>query len=349
MPDTPKLKPVTYADAGVDISGGDRAKERIKFLAQKTFNRNVLGGIGGFGALFRLDLQKFKSPILVSSADGVGTKLKVAFELDMHHTVGQDLVNHCVNDIAVQGATPLFFLDYFASGRLEPRVTEEVISGLAEACKANACALIGGETAQMPGFYTDGEYDLAGFIVGAVDREKMVTGQGIKAGDVLIGFPSTGLHTNGYSLARKLFFEVAGYKPTQYVTAIKEKAGAALMKTHRSYLHVIQKLVGAGLTTGMAHITGGGITENLPRILPKGTAAQIELGSWPALPIFQHLQELGQVNQDEMMRTFNMGVGLIAAIPAAKFTRAKNLLDRAEEKFHIIGRVVKGERRVQYT
>lgn len=349
MPDTPKTKSVTYADAGVDISGGDRAKERIKFLAQKTFNRNVLGGIGGFGALFRLDLQKFKSPILVSSADGVGTKLKVAFELDMHHTVGQDLVNHCVNDIAVQGATPLFFLDYFASGRLEPRVTEEVISGLAEACKANACALIGGETAQMPGFYTDGEYDLAGFIVGAVDREKMVTGQGIKAGDVLIGFPSTGLHTNGYSLARKLFFEVAGYKPTQYVTAIKEKAGAALMKTHRSYLHVIQKLVGAGLTTGMAHITGGGITENLPRILPKGTAAQIELGSWPALPIFQHLQELGQVNQDEMMRTFNMGVGLIAAIPAAKFTRAKNLLDRAEEKFHIIGRVVKGERRVQYT
>jgi phosphoribosylformylglycinamidine cyclo-ligase len=340
---------VTYADAGVDISSGDRAKERIKFLAQKTHNRNVLGGIGGFGALFRLDLQKFKNPILVSSADGVGTKLKIAFELGMHHTVGHDLVNHCVNDIAVQGATPLFFLDYLATGKLDPEVTQDVVTGLAEACKANACALIGGETAQMPGFYTEGEYDLAGFIVGAVDRDKLVTGQNIKPGDVLIGLPSTGLHTNGYSLARKLFFEVAGYKPTQYVTAVKEKAGAALMKTHKSYLHVIQKLVIAGLTSGLAHITGGGITENLPRILPRGTAAQVELGSWPVLPIFEHLRELGQVSQDEMMRTFNMGIGLIAAIPAAKFARAKNLLDRAEEKFYLIGRVVKGERRVQYT
>ncbi|HWG22052.1 MAG TPA: phosphoribosylformylglycinamidine cyclo-ligase [Terracidiphilus sp.] len=349
MPDTPKPKSVTYADAGVDISSGDRAKERIKFLAQKTHNRNVLGGIGGFGALFRLDLQKFKNPILVSSADGVGTKLKIAFELGMHHTVGHDLVNHCVNDIAVQGATPLFFLDYLATGKLDPEVTQDVVTGLAEACKANACALIGGETAQMPGFYTEGEYDLAGFIVGAVDRDKLVTGQNIKPGDVLIGLPSTGLHTNGYSLARKLFFEVAGYKPTQYVTAVKEKAGAALMKTHKSYLHVIQKLVIAGLTSGLAHITGGGITENLPRILPRGTAAQVELGSWPVLPIFEHLRELGQVSQDEMMRTFNMGIGLIAAIPAAKFARAKNLLDRAEEKFYLIGRVVKGERRVQYT
>jgi len=349
MPDEIKKKSVTYADAGVDISSGDRAKERIKYLAQKTFNRNVLGGIGGFGALYRLDMQRWKSPILVSSADGVGTKLKVAFELGLHHTVGADLVNHCVNDIAVQGATPLFFLDYFASGKLDPEVTESVITGLADACKANGCALIGGETAQMPGFYTDGEYDLAGFIVGAVDREKMIVGAGIKAGDVLIGLPSTGLHTNGYSLARKLFFEVAGYKHTQYVTAIKEKAGAALMKTHRSYLSVIQKLVTGGVTTGMAHITGGGITENLPRILPKNVTAQIELGSWPVLPIFDHLRDLGQVSQEEMMRTFNMGIGLIAAIPAAKFTRAKNLLDRAEEKFYVVGRVVKGERRVQYT
>jgi phosphoribosylformylglycinamidine cyclo-ligase len=258
-------------------------------------------------------------------------------------------VNHCVNDIAVQGATPLFFLDYLASGKLDAEVTESVVTGLADACKANGCVLIGGETAQMPGFYSDREYDLAGFIVGAVDREKMVTGAGIKAGDVLIGMPSTGLHTNGYSLARKLFFEVAGYKPTQYVSAIKEKAGTALMKTHRSYLHVIQKLVTAGVTTGMAHITGGGITENLPRILPKNVTAQVEIGSWPVLPIFEHLRDLGKVSQEEMMRTFNMGIGLIAVIPAAKFTRAKNLLDRAEEKFYVIGRVVKGERRVQYT
>jgi phosphoribosylformylglycinamidine cyclo-ligase len=349
VPEENKPKSVTYADAGVDISSGDRTKERIKFMAQKTFNRNVLGGIGGFGALFRLDLQRWKTPILVSSADGVGTKLKVAFELGMHHTVGQDLVNHCVNDIAVQGATPLFFLDYFASGKLDPEVTESVIGGLADGCKANGCALIGGETAQMPGFYTDGEYDLAGFIVGAVDRDKMVTGAEIKVGDVLIGLPSTGLHTNGYSLARKLLFEVAGYGAAQYVSALKDKAGAALMKTHRSYLHMIQKLVAAGLTTGMAHITGGGITENLPRILPKGIGAQIELGSWPVLPIFEHLRELGQVSQEEMMRTFNMGIGLIIAIPAAKFARAKNLMDRSEEKFYVIGRVVKGDRRVQYT
>jgi len=343
---------VTYADAGVDISSGDRAKQRIKMLARKTFNKQVLSEIGGFGGLFALDLEKFPQPVLVSSADGVGTKLKVAFELGVHHTVGADLVNHCVNDIAVQGATPLFFLDYLATGKLreqDGQMVETVVSGLSEACRANGCALIGGETAQMPGFYADGEYDLAGFIVGAVDRDKLVTGADIKAGDVLIGFPSTGLHTNGYSLARKLLFEVAGYKASQYVTAIKEKAGAALMKTHRSYLHVIQKLVAAGLTNGMAHITGGGITENLPRILPKGIAAQVELGSWPVLPIFEHLRELGQVSQDEMMRTFNMGVGLIAVIPAAKFTRAKTLLDRAEEKFFVIGRIVKGEKRVQYT
>jgi len=344
-----KPKSVTYADAGVDISSGDRAKERIKFLAQKTFNRNVLGGIGGFGALFRLDLQRWKSPILVSSADGVGTKLKLAFEMNVHHTVGADLVNHCVNDIAVQGATPLFFLDYLASGKLDPEVTESVISGMADACKANGCALIGGETAQMPGFYTDGEYDLAGFIVGAVDREKMVTGAGIKIGDVLIGLPSTGLHTNGYSLARKLFFEVAGYKHSEYVNALKDKAGAALMKTHRSYLPIIQKMVTAGVTTGMAHITGGGITENLPRILPKNMSAQIEIGSWPVLPVFEHLRTLGQVSDEEMMRTFNMGVGLIAAIPADKFKKTKALFDKAEEKFFVIGRIIKGDRKVQYT
>ena len=344
-----KPKSATYTEAGVDDLTANHVKERIAYLAQKTFNRNVLGEMGGFGALFRLDLQRWKNPILVSAVNGVGAKLKVAFELGVHHTVGADLVNHCVNDIAVQGATPLFFLDYLASGRLDPEVTESVVSGLADACKANGCALIGGETAQMPGFYADGEYDLAGFIVGAVDRDKVITGAGIKPGDVLIGLPSTGLHTNGYSLARKLFFEVAGYKPNQYVTAIGEKAGTALMKTHRSYLHVIQKLVASGMTTGMAHITGGGITENLPRILPKGTGAQVELGSWPVLSIFEHLRALGQVSEEEMMRTFNMGVGLIAAVPAEKFTRAKTLLNRAEEKFYVIGRIVKGERRVQYT
>jgi phosphoribosylformylglycinamidine cyclo-ligase len=344
-----KPKSVTNANLGVDLLSDDHIQERLAYLAQKTFNRNVLSVTGGFGSLFRLDLQRWKNPILVSAANGVGAKLKVAFELGMHRTVGADLVNHCVNDIAVQGASPLFFQHYLAGSKLLPEVAESVVNGLADACKACGCVLIGGETAQMPGFHSDGEYDLAGFIVGAVDRDKMVTGAGIKAGDVLVGLPSTGLHTNGYTLARKLLFEVAGYKHAQYVTAIKEKAGAALMKTHRSYLSVIQKLVTAGLTTGMAHITAGGITENLTRILPKNTGAQIEIGSWPAMPIFEHLRDLGKVSQEEMMRTFNMGIGLIVAIPAAKFTRAKSLLDRAEEKFYVVGRVVKGERRVQYT
>jgi phosphoribosylformylglycinamidine cyclo-ligase len=344
----PAAPPVTYADAGVDISSGDRAKQRIKYLAQRTFSKNVLSEIGGFGGLFKLDIAKYKQPVLVSSADGVGTKLKLAFELGIHHTVGADLVNHCVNDIGVQGATPLFFLDYLATGRLDGEVTEKIVSGLADACRANGCALIGGETAQMPGFYKDGEYDLAGFIVGVVDREKLVTGADIKPGDVLIGLPSTGLHTNGYSLARKLFFEVGGYKPKQYINALKDKAGAALMNTHRSYLSIIQKLVASELVEGMAHITGGGITENLPRILPKGLAAQVDIGSWPVLPIFEHLRELGNVEQDEMLRTFNMGVGLIAVIKPEKFKRVTGLLDRAGEKFHVIGRIVKGERKVIY-
>jgi phosphoribosylformylglycinamidine cyclo-ligase len=341
-------KPVTYADAGVDISSGDRAKDRIKYLAKRTFNRSVLGGIGGFGGLFQLDLKKWEEPILVSSADGVGTKLKLAFDLGVHNTVGQDLVNHCVNDIAVQGATPLFFLDYLATGKLDPAIAEQIVTGLADGCKANGCALIGGETAQMPGFYQDGEYDLAGFIVGAVDKAKLITGAAIVPGDILIGLPSTGLHTNGYSLARKLFFEVAKYKPTQYIGAIGDKAGTALMKVHRSYLSIMQKLANAGLAAGMAHITGGGITENLPRILPKGTGAHVELGSWPVLPIFEHLQALGQVSQEEMLRTFNMGVGLIVVVPADKFGKAKALLNRAEEKFHVIGRITKGDRKVHF-
>ena len=351
MPDATRKSnspPVTYASAGVDLSQGDRTKQRIKYLAQKTFNKQVLGEIGGFGGLFRLDIAKYADPVLVSSADGVGTKLKVAFALGMHHTVGADLVNHCVNDVAVQGATPLFFLDYLAIGQLEDEVAQNVVSGVAEACRANGCALIGGETAQMPGFYSDGEYDLAGFIVGAVDKEKLITGSKIQAGDVLIGFPSTGLHTNGYSLARKLFFEVAGYAPNQYVNELKDKAGAALMKVHRSYLAVIKKLTAADLVVGMAHITGGGITENLPRILPKTIAAVVETGAWTPPPIFAHLQQLGSVEQEEMLRTFNMGVGLIAVVPAEKFKRAKSMLDRAGEKFFVIGRTVKGDRKVNY-
>ena len=337
----------TYADAGVDLSAADRVKQRIKYLAQRTFTRSVLGEIGSFGGLFRLD-GKYQEPVLVSSADGVGTKLKLAFQLGVHHTVGADLVNHCVNDIAVQGATPLFFLDYLATGRLDGEIAEKVVSGLSDACRANGCALIGGETAQMPGFYAEGEYDLAGFIVGVVERAKLITGAKIRPGDVLLGFPSTGLHTNGYSLARRLFFEVAKYKPEQYVNALKEKAGAALMKTHRSYLSLIKKLSASDYAAGLAHITGGGITENLPRILPKAVSAHIELGSWPVLPIFEHLQQLGNVAQDEMLRTFNMGIGLIAVVPADRFKRCKSMLDRAGEKSYVIGRIVKGEHKIVY-
>lgn len=338
---------ITYAQAGVDISRADRAKQRIKYLAQKTFTRSVLSDIGSFGGLFSLG-QKYRDPVLVSSADGVGTKLKVAFEMNLHHTVGADLVNHCVNDIAVQGATPLFFLDYFASGRLDPEVTEKVISGLADACRQNGCALIGGETAEMPGFYSDGEYDIAGFIVGVVERDRIITGATVEVGDTIIGLPSNGLHTNGYSLARKLFFELARYTPETFVSEIKNKAGAELMRTHKSYWPVMRRLVEADAVAAMAHITGGGITENLPRVLPKGTSAQIQLGSWPVLPVFTHLQKLGNVDQDEMMRTFNMGIGMILVVSPKKFKRMQTILDRVNEKSYTIGRIVKGDRKVTY-
>ena len=344
--------PVTYAEAGVDIASGDRTKQRIKMLARKTFSKQVLSEIGGFGGLFALDLERFPQPVLVSSTDGVGTKLKVAFELGIHHTVGADLVNHCVNDIAVQGATPLFFLDYLATGRLreqDSETVETVVRGLAEACRANGCALIGGETAQMPGFYADGEYDLAGTIVGCVNRGEIITGEGIQIGDVLVGLPSNGLHTNGYSLARKLLFEVAKYGPDQYVNELKDKTGAALMRTHRSYLAVVKKLTAAGIVRGMAHITGGGITENLPRILPRGTAAQVDLASWTVPPLFEHLRQLGDVEQDEMMRTFNMGIGMIVVVPAEEVKKAKAILNRANERHCVIGRIVRGERKVIYS
>jgi phosphoribosylformylglycinamidine cyclo-ligase len=367
----PPKTPATYAGAGVDITSGDRAKQRIKMLARKTFNKHVLSEIGGFGGLFALDLEKFPQPVLVSSADGVGTKLKVAFELGIHHTVGADLVNHCVNDIAVQGATPLFFLDYLATGKLREQdsdTVEIVVRGLSEACRANGCVLIGGETAQMPGFYADGEYELAGTIVGCVNRPDIITGEHIQIGDVLIGIPSNGLHTNGYSLARKLLFEVARYGPDQYVNELKDKTGAALMRTHRSYLSIIKKLTASGsetappasseagpklashigLVRGMAHITGGGITENLPRILPRGTGAVVDLASWTVPPLFEHLQQLGNVEQDEMLRTFNMGIGLIVVVPAEQVKKAKAILNRANERHHIIGRITRGDRRVTY-
>jgi phosphoribosylformylglycinamidine cyclo-ligase len=346
---TPAATPVTYADAGVDITRANRTKQRIKYLAHKTFNKNVLSEIGGFGGLFSIDKTKYVDPVLVSSVDGVGTKLKIAFEMDLHSTVGGDLVNHCVNDIAVQGAAPLFFMDYLATGKLEPTIAEKVVEGIADACKHNGCALIGGETAEMPGFYPDGEYDLAGFIVGVVEREKIITGKDVQIGDIVLGLPSNGLHTNGYSLARKLLFEVAHYSPETYVNEVKNKVGNELMRTHKSYWPALKKLIDAQCVSALAHITGGGITENLPRVLPRGTAALIELGSWPVLPIFEHLQQLGNVEQDEMLRTFNMGLGMLLVVPLAKFKKAQAVLERVGEKSYTVGRIVKGERKVTYS
>jgi phosphoribosylformylglycinamidine cyclo-ligase len=339
---------ISYADAGVDIDRANKTKQRIKYLAHKTFTKGVLSEIGGFGGLFSIN-RKYLDPVLVSSVDGVGTKLKVAFEMKVHHTVGADLVNHCVNDIAVQGAAPMFFMDYLATGKLEPAVAEKIVEGIAEACKQNGCALIGGETAEMPGFYPDGDYDLAGFIVGVVERERIITGKNVQIGDIVLGLPSNGLHTNGYSLARKLLFEVAHYSPDTYVNEVKNKVGNELMRTHKSYWPSLKKMVDADCISAMAHITGGGITENLPRVLPRGTAAVIELGSWPVLPIFEHLQKLGNVEQDEMYRTFNMGIGLLLVIPSKKFKKAETLLDRVGEKFYNVGRIVKGDRKVIYT
>ena len=346
-PNSPKT--ITYADAGVNIDQANRTKQRIKYLAHKTFTKGVLSEIGGFGGLFAIDKSKYVDPVLVSSVDGVGTKLKLAFEMNVHHTVGADLVNHCVNDIAVQGAAPLFFMDYLAVGKLEGNIAEKVMEGLAEACKHNGCALLGGETAEMPDFYAPGEYDLAGFILGVVERDKIITGKNVAPGDVVLGLPSTGLHTNGYSLARKLLFEVAKYEPETYVNEIRGKVGNELMHTHRSYWPILKKLVAADCVSAMAHITGGGVTENLPRVLPRGTAAVIEYGSWPVLPIFTHLQYLGNVPQEEMMRTFNMGLGMLLVVPSKKFKKAENVLDRAGEKYYAVGRIVKGERKVSYS
>jgi len=343
-----KAKSITYAESGVDIDRADRAKQRIKYLAHRTFTRGVIGEIGGFGGLFALDKKKFRDPVLVSSVDGVGTKLKVAFMMKLHHTVGADLVNHCVNDIAVQGATPLFFMDYLATGVLDPGIVEKVVEGMAEACRHNNCALIGGETAQMPGFYPGGEYDLAGFIVGIVDRGKIISGNEVEVGDVLVGLPSNGLHTNGYSLARKLFFEIAHYTPETYVNEIKNKVGNELMRTHKSYWPQARKLVSAGLVHGMAHITGGGITDNLPRVLPKGTAAVVELGTWPVQPVFTHLQQIGNVPADDMLRTFNMGIGMVLIVAAKKYKRVESLIEKCGEKSYLIGRIVRGDRKVTY-
>jgi phosphoribosylformylglycinamidine cyclo-ligase len=338
-----------YKQAGVDIDAGNEVVRRIRSLARGTFTPGVLSEIGSFGGLFRLEAARVNDPVLVASADGVGTKLRVAFLTGRHNTIGIDLVNHCVNDILVQGAEPLFFLDYLATGRLQPDVAVQVVEGLAVACRDNGCALLGGETAEMPGFYAEGEYDLAGFIVGIVSRERLIDGRQIRPGDVLIGVPSSGLHTNGYSLARRIVFDQAGLQVDTHVPALGATLGDALLAPHRTYLPLLRPLLGEGVLKGMAHITGGGITDNLPRILPVGTAAAIDRRAWDVPPLFRWLQQQGGVPDDDMLRTFNMGIGLIVACAAGD---ADGILSRfsalGETGARLIGEIRRGEPGVEY-
>ena len=338
-----------YRNAGVDIDAGNETVRRIRSLARSTFTPGVLSEIGSFGGLFRLDRDAFLEPVLVSSADGVGTKLKVAFMTGRHDTIGADLVNHCVNDILVQGARPLFFLDYLATGRLSPEIAAQVIAGVARGCRENGCALLGGETAEMPGFYADGEYDLAGFIVGVVERARIVDGRTIAPGDAVVGLPSAGLHTNGYSLARRVLFELSGLSPDTVVPELGVSVADALLAPHRSYLRPVAPLTDAGLVKGLAHITGGGITDNLPRILPKGCAAHIDAGAWTVPPLFHLLQSRGDVSSAEMFRAFNMGIGLILVCAAARRDElVRRLVDAGERDTAIIGTIVAGDGDVRY-
>ena len=340
-------KPISYADAGVDIDAATRATDRIKQLAKQTFNARTLSEIGSFGGMFDGAFPKLKQPVLVASADGVGTKLKIAFLAGVHNTIGRDLVNHCVNDILVQGARPLFFLDYIATGKLLPDVVAAIVAGIAQGSRENGCVLLGGETAEMPDFYAEGEYDVAGFIVGVVDKEKIVDGKQIAAGDVLLALPSVGLHTNGYSLARKLFFEVAGYEVSTRLDELHATIGEALLQPHLSYLKPLDGLLDSGMIKGLAHITGGGLTDNIPRILPEGTAVEINKGSWPILPIFQIMQKIGSVAEAEMYRTFNMGVGMVIVTSQSDAGVVRLHLQHLGEQVHEIGSVTHGEGQVR--
>ena len=339
-------KPISYSDAGVDIDAATRATDKIKELARRTFNERTLSEIGSFGGMFDGAFPNLSQPVLVASADGVGTKLKIAFATGVHNTVGRDLVNHCVNDILVQGARPLFFLDYVATGKLSPDVVASVVEGITNGCRENGCVLLGGETAEMPGFYQDGEYDIAGFIVGVVDRNKIIDGKTIAPGDVLLALPSAGLHTNGYSLARKLFFEVAGYKPDTQIPELGMTAGEALLLPHLSYLKPLDSLLDEARIKGLAHITGGGLTDNIPRILPEGTAVKIRKDSWPIPPLFELMRELGNVSESEMYRTFNMGVGMVIVCSTDDAEAIASHLRTHGEAVYEIGNVVAGNREV---
>lgn len=329
-----------YARAGVDVELGNTLKREIQSIVRSTHGPEVLGKIGGFSGLFRVNFKGMKDPVLVSSVDGVGTKLKVAFAMDRHDTIGQDLVNHCINDIAVLGARPLFFLDYVAAGKLEPAVFRQLLAGLAKACRAAGCAIIGGETAQMPGMYREGEYDVAGTIVGVVDRPKMLDGSLVRPGDVLIGLPSDGLHTNGFSLARRVLFEDMGLKTSSRLPELRLTLGEELLRVHRNYQPLIASLP-TGLVHAAAHITGGGLIDNLPRVLPKGCQANIRRDSWRVSPIFQIIQRAASVDPVEMFNVFNMGIGMVLIVPKNRETEAVR-----RTRGRVIGEIVEGSQTV---
>ncbi len=351
------MKQKAYAAAGVDIDLGNKVKATLPRLLAGTHRREVLGKVGGFGGFFALDLKKYHEPILVSSVDGVGTKLKIAFAMDKHDTIGADLVNHCVNDIAVVGAEPLFFLDYLGTGILEPHVFTEIIKGFARACRENHCALIGGETAQMPGFYQKGEYDLSGTIVGVVEKPRMLNGhKTVKRGDAVIGTASSGLHTNGYSLARRIFFARMKLKPTSYVPELKNTIGDELLKVHVSYGPLVQRLLKCfnksavgnrhSAIRALAHITGGGFVDNIPRVLPKNCDVVIRKGSWDMLPVFQIIADKSGMPDEELYQVFNMSIGMVTIVSADKADAVLKFIRAQKYKAWFIGEVVKGRREV---
>jgi phosphoribosylformylglycinamidine cyclo-ligase len=344
VPDTPKT---TYRDSGVDIDAQDEALREVRRIVRDTYTPGVLSEIGSFGGLFKGTFEGIDAPILVSSTDGVGTKLRVAQAMKVHDTVGYDLVSHCVNDILVQGARPLFFLDYYATGKLRPPVMTDVIRGMARACKENGCALIGGETAEMPGFYSDDDYDVAGFILGVVDAKNLIDGKRVAEGDLLIGLPSVGLHTNGYSLARKVLFDKLGFDHQSVIEGIG-KVGEVLLAPHISYLQPLLPLVEQQAIHAMAHITGGGLTDNVPRVLPETLDARIKLGSWPVLPVFRYIYDKGNVDRDEMLRVFNMGIGMVLMVSPADVDRVSKHFAQIGQRHYFIGNVVKGSGKVVY-
>ena len=337
---------LTYSGAGVDITKGNQAVELMKPLVKSTFRKEVVTDLGGFGGLFAIEKDKYEEPILVSGTDGVGTKLKIAFEMGKHDTIGIDAVAMCVNDVLVNGAEPLFFLDYLAVGKCEPEQVAAVVSGIAEGCRQAGCALIGGETAEMPGFYPVGEYDVAGFTVGIVDKKKMIDGSHICAGDVVLGLPSTGVHSNGFSLARKVLLEHAGLKMDEEIDVLGAKLGDVILTPTKIYVKTILELLQQETIKGMAHITGGGLLENIPRVLPENCQVQIDSTTWPALPIFQLIQEKGNVEKREMFRTFNMGIGFVLICDAENAEKIKAACAAMEQPVYQIGAVVAGEKKV---